>query len=185
MKALLLSFLTFTMSVTPSQFPTINLADLDGTETIWVQKNGVDYKLSLDNIKQYGGCDVYCTELNLSSAQLLTGNSTPVLAISAPGSGKIIEVISATFVLTFNSTAYATNLSVSLYNNSAGSVRQAIITSILGATSTAYAKFDLPQGNANSNMYENEALYFRVETGNPTLGDSNAKVYIHYRIITL
>ncbi len=33
------------MSVTPSQFPTLPQADIDGTETFWVQKDGVDYKV--------------------------------------------------------------------------------------------------------------------------------------------
>jgi len=94
MKALLLSLFIFTMSVTPSQFPTINQADLDGTETLWAQKGGIDYSLSLSNVKNYGGCDMYCVSLVIPTASVLTLNATPLQIVPAPGAGYAIEVLS-------------------------------------------------------------------------------------------
>lgn len=186
MKALLLSFFTFTMSVTPSQFPTINSTDLDGTETIWVQKNGVDYSLSLTNIKNYGGCDMYCVSLVIPTASVLTLNATPLTIVAAPGTGYAIEVISASYKLTYNSVAYATNTGLQLITSGA-TVSQKIINSSLASTVTRQVLFGdgAIAGATDTQILENAALLVQVPTGNPKAGNSDIEVYCQYRIITI
>ena len=176
------------MSVTPSQFPTINQSDLDGTETLWAQKGGIDYSLSLDNIKQYGGCDVYCTSLVIPTASVLTLFATPIEIVAAPGVGYAIDVISATAKITYNSVAYATNTVLNLiYDGSTQAVLElAGASPFLAATSTLHGKFfGRNFSNASNQIIENAAVKVSVQTGNPTAGDSGIKVYVQYRIITI
>jgi len=186
MKALLLSLFTFTMSVTPSQFPVINQADLDGTETLWAQKGGIDYSLSLTNVKQYGGCDVYCTSLVIPTASVLTLFATPIEIVAAPGSGYAIEVISASFSSTFNSVAYATNTNLLLITDTA-TVEQYNYSTGLAFTVTTHKQMIVKAASAvgATQIIANKALYVKAETGNPTAGNSDIKVYVQYRIITL
>lgn len=174
------------MSVTPSQFPTINSTDLDGTETIWVQKNGVDYKLTTDNIKQYGGCDVYCTSLIIPTASVLTLNGTPLTIVAAPGTGYAIDVISASCRVTYNSVAYATNLNLRVITSGATDP-QFDCNKILTVTVSAMWKMGEiePTSATDTQIIENAALLIDVETGNPTAGNSDIEVYIQYRIITI
>lgn len=171
------------MSVTPSQFPTINLADLDGTETIWVQKNGVDYKLTTTSVKQYGGCDVYCTSLVIPTASVLTLNTVPLTLISAPGTGYAIEIISASMKMTYNSIAYATNTNIQLWEDSSAYVVGQAASGLAGTTNKFF-KFGI-EFISTLQMQENKAVKVAVETGNPTAGNSDIKIYVQYRIITL
>ena len=172
------------MAVTPSQFPVINQADLDGTETLWAQKGGIDYILDLNNIKQFGGCDVYCTSLVITTAQVLALNSTPLTIVAAPGAGYAIEVISASVKITFNTTPYATSTSIALVDLTAGTY-QLTSTGFLAATGTIHSKLIPTDGINAGNIIENGALKVYVPTADPTAGDSDIKIFVQYRIITL
>jgi len=187
MKALLLSLFTFTMSVTPSQFPVINQADLDGTETFWVQKGGIDYKVNLTNVRQYGGCEVYCTSLVIPTASVLTLFATPLELVEAPGAGYAIEVLSAVYSITFNSIAYATNTKLLIYTDT--STLEALeCPNALLSTASQIIPFGFAAsgfGTATTVLIDNKSLKVKVETGNPTAGNSDIKIYVHYRIITL
>lgn len=174
------------MSVTPSQFPVINQVDLDGTETAWVQKNGKDYSLSLDNIKQYGGCDVYCTSLVIPTASVLTLFATPIEIVAAPGAGYAIEVISASMKLTYNSIAYATNTALAIYTDTGSLTSPQILfnSATLASSSDVFTSRGIA-GSSATTIIENKSIKVGVQTGNPTAGDSDIKVYVQYRIITL
>ncbi len=184
MKALLLSLFTFTMSVTPSQFPVINQADLDGTETLWAQKGGIDYSLSLTNVKQYGGCDVYCTSLVIPTASVLTLFATPIEIVAAPGAGKAIQVIAACAKITWNSIAYATNVSLVLITDTSTNEQAVWTTGFLDSNSTLISPAQL-SNIVGDVLKENEGLNVMVATDNPTAGNSAIEVYVQYRIITI
>lgn len=164
------------MAVTPSQFPTINLADLDGTETIWVQKGGIDYKLPLESVKLFGGCDEYCGELLIPSAQVLTSFASPVQILPAPGAGYAWEVVSASGKLAFGTTPYATNTNLLLIIDT-GTTGQIRSTGFLAAASTTFKLLGPNEGD----LIENKALMFMTQTGNPTAGDSDITIY--YKVL--
>lgn len=188
MKVLLLSLFTFTMSVTPSQFPVINQADLDGTETLWAQKGGIDYSLSLTNVKQYGGCDVYCTSLVIPTASVLTLNGTPLTIVAAPGAGYAIQVIGASGKMTYNTTAYTTNGKFQLILDTATkSQTETSANGFLFGTVSRMVSFPLVQPTAvgETQIIENKALQVKVDSANPAAGDSDIEVFVQYRIITL
>lgn len=183
MKTILLAAL-FTMSTTISQLPVIQLSSLDGTEQAWVQKDGIDYQLSLENISLYKGCDVHCAELVIPTAQVLTLNGTPLTLVAAPGAGYAIELTEVSLKMVFNSVAYATNTTVQVIANGATAYQAQFNSAVLASASSTWNTI-AKQALSGTNIIENTALQVKVATGNPTAGDSDIKIYLQYRIITL
>lgn len=124
--------------------------------------------------------------LTIPTASVLTLNGTPLTIVSAPGAGKYIEAISASCTMTFVSAAYATNTTLQLISEGAGTA-QLQNTGALIATVTKNTKFvDSAAAAAGaSQIITNAALQVKVATGNPTLGDSDIKIKVLYRIVTI
>lgn len=124
--------------------------------------------------------------LTIPTASVLTLNATPLTIVAAPGSGKYIEVISASATMTFVSAAYATNTTLQLINEGA-TIAQAQNTGILIGTVTKNTKFNniVTVAAGSTQIITNTALQVNVATGNPTLGDSNIVVKVAYRIVTI
>lgn len=125
-------------------------------------------------------------ELTLTTAQILALNGTPQTIIAAPGSGKYIEIISATSKMTFVSAAYATNTTLQLINDGA-TIAQLQDTAILLSTVNKISKFQdvTPATAGQTQILENTAIQLKVATGNPITGDSDITVLVQYRIVTL
>ena len=124
--------------------------------------------------------------LTIPTASVLTGNGTPLTIVANPGSGKYIEVISASSQITFVSAAYATNTTLQLICNGAD-VAQVQDTAILLSSVTKNTKFkDVTSAIAGqTQLLSNTALMVKVATGNPTAGDSAITVSVVYRIVTI
>lgn len=124
--------------------------------------------------------------LTIPTASILTLNGTPLTIVAAPGSGKYIEVISASCAMTYVSAAYATNTTLQLINEGAGTAQLQNTGALIG-TVTKNTKFvDSAAAAAGaSQIITNTALQVKVATGNPTAGDSNIVVKVIYRIITI
>lgn len=140
---------------------------------------------AFDDTREAAG--IYIAELEIATADVLTLNGTPLEIVAAPGAGKVIEVISASRKLTFNSIVYATNTRLALIHDTATDVLvewgnaglNASVTNILqGAINLATAATD-------TQLIENKAVMVTVEIGEATAGNSDIKVYVVYRIITL
>jgi hypothetical protein len=147
---------------------------------------GTSKKSTLRVIRKAMG-DIYEAELSIATAAVLTLNATPLDIVAAPGAGYAIEVISATYGATYNSVAYATNTQLQLIASGA-TISQFLLSSAL--TFTASGKWKLYQyssafGATSTQVIENTALQVKVSTGNPTAGNSDIKVYVLYRIITV
>lgn len=127
-------------------------------------------------------CPVYCARLDITSAQVLALNSTPLQIVAAPGAGYAIEVISATLKVDFNTTPYATNVIIGVFCDGAdvsqyrASTLDASITQI-----SLLNDVDVP-GSGQTQIIENTGLYVKVEAGDPTAGDSDISVTVTYRI---
>lgn len=124
--------------------------------------------------------------LTIPAASVLTLNATPLTIVAAPGSGKYIEVISASSSMTFVSAAYATNTTLRLINDGA-TIPQLQDTAILLSSVTKNTKFkDVTSAAAGqTQIITNTALKVDVATGNPTAGDSILIVKVVYRIVTI
>jgi hypothetical protein len=132
-----------------------------------------------------GDNGVFCiggsAELTIASADVLTLNSTPLIIVSAV-SGYAIEVVSASRKLDFNTTAYATNTDLQLITSGATSVQaQARINS--SVSNTLCIDKSTPALATSTQILANADLLVKVGTGNPTAGDSDITIYVHYRLI--
>ena len=132
-----------------------------------------------------GDNGVFCiggsAELTIASADVLTLNSTPLTIVSAV-SGYAIEVVSASRKLDFNTTAYATNTDLQLITSGATSVQaQARINS--SVSNTLCMDKSTPALATSTQILANADLLVQVGTGNPTAGDSDITIYVHYRLI--
>ena len=124
--------------------------------------------------------------LTIPTASVLTGNGTPLTIVANPGSGRYIEVISASSQMTFVTTPYASNTTLQLICNGAD-VAQVQDTAILLSSVTKNTKFkDVTSAIAGqTQLLSNTALMVKVATGNPTAGDSAITVSVVYRIVTI
>lgn len=124
--------------------------------------------------------------LTISSASILALNSTPITIVSAPGAGKYIEVISASASMTYVSAPYATYTTLQLINAGADTA-QSTNTTILASTVTRNTRFGgaTAPTAGQTQIITNTALQVKVETGNPTGGDSLVTVKVYYRIVTI
>lgn len=168
------------------QFPSGGALTIADTDVFYFGQNGTEYQLPFSSIKAMFG-NVQAASLSIPTASVLTLNATPLDIVAAPGAGYAIEVISATYGATYNSVAYATNTQLQLITSGA-TIAQFLLGSAL--TFTASGKWKLYQyssafGPTSTQVIENAALQVKVATGNPTAGNSDIKVYVLYRIITV
>jgi hypothetical protein len=130
---------------------------------------------------------VLVTEIQLTSAQVLTLNTATLDAVPTPGVGKAIEIVSASALLDFNSTAYSGNVTLDLITDTA-TVAQMTETRALASTVKRVCKFDVVPMTSTptaTQIIEDKSVKLKVATGNPVAGNSIVKVYITYKIITL
>jgi hypothetical protein len=125
-------------------------------------------------------------KLTIASADVLQLNSTPLTIVSAQGAGTLIEVISASASIDFNTTAYTTNtaLQLSLGGDAIlGQIGTNFLASTVSKTTSSFTRQSATAGQTQS--LENSALIVTNSVGDPTAGDSDITVYVTYRIITL
>lgn len=127
---------------------------------------------------------IQTAQVSLSSSQILNLNTTPVTLVAAPGSGKLIQVISAIWDYTFVSTAYS-NTAVSIYCNT-NSVNPicTFVGGVLISTSSIIKDASWPATNVQGGTLIDNAPIIISGGVNPTTGDGTAKVTLLYKIIT-
>ncbi len=127
------------------------------------------------------------SNITLSSVQVQALNTSPITMVGAPGAGKVIEVISASAFIQFNTLAYAGTINIDLECQGA-SVRQFSNQQILGTSISKGSQFlreTTPVTSALSQLIENTALILIQPTGDPTTGNSPVTVSVNYRIINV
>ncbi|CAM6004576.1 unnamed protein product, partial [Sphagnum balticum] len=113
--------------------------------------------------------------LQLTSAQILALNSTPITIVPAPGAGYIIDVISAAAMLTFNTTAYTgTNALQIQYTNGSGAVTASFPSSFIDSAVTTYFTTVKLAASAAANA----PLVVSVPTANPAAGDGTINIEV-------
>jgi hypothetical protein len=124
-------------------------------------------------------------KVTLTAAQIKTISSVPVSVISAPGAGKVIEIVSAFLRFNYGTVTFDASFSfeVSLYADTAGGRQYTTANNILNRTSSTIQTFDKNTSVADQ-LISNKAIY--IDGGDDsTVGDSTIDLYINYRIITL
>ena len=155
--------------------------DIYKGELFFNQADGVLWSRDDNGVTCLGGS----ASLTIASADVLTLNTKPIEIIAAPGVGYAIEVISTSVYIDFNTTPYATNIQLQVFN--LGASKPLFAQNILDA-SVATRRFLTKQAATlatDTQILENASLQVSVKTGDPTAGDSDITIYVTYRIITL
>ena len=130
---------------------------------------------------------VFKVQVELSPAQMLNLDTTPVQIVAAPGLLRSIQVISAALRLEFNSVQYdfPDPIKLGTYTGVSEEGQFTIYAGSINANGPGY--FCLNQQTVdNARLSENTALV--IYTDNPpatTNGNSNCYMQVMYRIVTL
>jgi hypothetical protein len=122
------------------------------------------------------------TQTNITSAQILALNTTPVTILPASGSATIVEVPLAFIVrYKWGSIAYTTNLTCR-FENTGGLVLNPIAekTNMLGFTASGFDIVVVNNYNATGHtslLQENSIVRLRATGGNPAAGNSDITIY--------
>jgi hypothetical protein len=153
--------------------------DIYKGELFFNQADGVLWTRDDNGVNCIGGS----ASLTIASADVLTLNTTPLTIVPAVA-GKTISVIGFSRSVNYGTTAYATNTHLQLKTAGAnvGQVQQS--NSLAATTSSHWNDFDRVTPTAGqTQLLANADLQVFVPTGNPTAGDSDITVYVHYRYI--
>ena len=121
--------------------------------------------------------------LTIATADVLQLNTTPIEVIPAPGAGFAIRVLSAEMKMVYVSADYATNTSLVLI---ADTLTEKQAGTNIGISQSAFSNIEIEVNSESEvQIIDNKPINITIETGNPTAGDSDIKVYVSYRIITL
>jgi len=138
--------------------------------------------MKLAEVSDSNGVVIKEATLTIASADVLTLHDTPLTIVSAI-SGKIIDPISATVEIDFNSVAYDTNVGIQLIQDNGGSFKP-ILTSLtaLNASTSSVRKLTVSSsfGAADAQLLTNTDLQVYAPTGNPQNGNSDIVVRVLY-----
>lgn len=153
--------------------------DIYKGELFFNQADGVLWTRDDNGVNCIGGS----TSLTIANADVLQLNSTPLTIVPAVA-GYAIEVISASLKIDFNTTAYATNTMITLITSGATEPQA---DNDIDATVSRIGRFRNRSTSGVSvtatQIITNADLQVSVDLGDPTAGDSDITVYVHYRYI--
>lgn len=127
-------------------------------------------------------------EVTVSSAEILALNATPKTLVAAPGAGKVLEFVSATAILDYNSAAYAgvgaTEDLVIRFTDASG----AIVSTTLETTGFIDQTSDQLRTHkaivTDLTPVANSPLVLHLLNGEVTTGNSPIRYKVAYRVHT-
>ena len=153
--------------------------DIYKGELFFNQADGVLWSRDDNGVVCLGGS----ASVELTPSQVLSLNSTPITIVGAV-SGYAIEVVSASAKIAFNTTAYATNTTLTLITSGA---TEAQSDNSIDATVARVGKFRHRSTSGSlsttTQLIANADLQVSVDVGDPTAGDSTVTVFVNYRLI--
>lgn len=124
-------------------------------------------------------------KVSISSAEWLTGFSSPIEIIDSAGAGLTEIILSVIADCSFISTPYATNTNVRIYQAGAASnIGQQ--NGLLGFTASGLQVIPVPtvSGSPTQQYIKNAKTFLQVLSGNPTAGDGSITLIITYFTIS-
>lgn len=125
-------------------------------------------------------------EVTLTAAEVKALNATPKVLVAAPGAGKVLEFVSATAILDYNSAAYAgvgatEDLAIRFTDGSGAIVSTTLeVTGFLDQTSDQLRTHKAI--STDLTPVANAALVLHMLNGEITTGDSPVRYKVNYRI---
>lgn len=161
-----------------NQFPLVN--DNDPDDLLLLQR-GDDYK-SITVEKLNNG--IIKVTLNLTSAQILLLNGTPIAFVAAQGAGTYLRPITCECINNFNTTAYASGNSLRIKYVGDAEANYLFTTDTSFITAAATQSQYMVINATKRTMDENTAIEVFVNTANPTLGDGTFTLVGLFRVVT-
>lgn len=129
--------------------------------------------------------------VTLSSAEILTANSVPIDAITAPGAGYAIEIISASVKYVYATAAFDVGKFFTL-QASTGNYPQYQSGNVLNRTSSRFSKFTetssivftSPTTDLGNQLVDNDKITIKADADSAA-GGGNVIIYITYRVVTI
>lgn len=128
--------------------------------------------------------NVYQTSLTIATADVLILNGTPLEVVAAV-TGKTIVVVQAFLKVTFNTVEYATNTTAELYTDTAVLPQYEFLSGLNASVTRSYLgrpKVTAPAAT-DTQLIISKSLKIRVQTGNPTAGNSAVVVQVYYMLV--
>jgi len=130
------------------------------------------------------GEDVRQVVVTMTTAEILNGNTAAKELVPAPGAGKAVKVDEIIATNEYGSVVYATNTTMEFrYTDWSGTKVAADNANIL--LSTADEAISVGGIEAELALTINAAVVAVVATGDPTAGNSDVKLTVIYRIVTI
>lgn len=188
---LLLSFLFSSAQIVKNQeWQFNNTVTLDGDVNITSGTPGAGKVLTSDGSggatwQASGTGAVQSVTRTLTSAEILAIHTTPIVIIPAQGAGTTIVFIQGTYSMSYNTTPYATDITLRIFNgvNVAGQDGGA-----LAATDDYLSVRGMMQNFSTTggvSLYENVDITVSTPTSNPTAGDSDVTITLFYSVVNL
>jgi len=125
-------------------------------------------------------------KVSIPTAQVLTLNTVPILAIAAPGVGKAILVEHITAGITYIAPIYATNVNLQIiYDTATAPIIESATLLIKTTNAIVNMTRNVVVAAGETQIIENADVYVTVEAGDPSAGASNIVLYIEYAILDL
>lgn len=120
--------------------------------------------------------------IDVSSAQILASNATPVVLVTVPNADHLIVPVSIVVEFDYKGTAYATNTTMNVgYGTGTvlltGTISLAVTADRITTLNTAL--------DGTKATTKGLSLVLKTATGNPITGTGTARVYVQYRLINL
>jgi hypothetical protein len=153
-----------------------------------LQRNGTTLTTGLLTASNFDTTSVLATQVaivTLTSAQILSSNTTPITILASPGVGRANIVSSILASCTFVTTAYTTNLDVNVYAVG-GTAKLFERADLLGFTSSGIDQlYPLEVLTSEFQNAANSAINFATSVGDPLAGDGTITLRIIYQTINV
>lgn len=181
-------------SIKVTDLATLLPEDIDSSYNVVVfdpsgNTNQVAFQAATHQANTNNGCIcVKSASVDITNAQILALNTTPIQLIPAQGAGTVIQVLNWAVKIENTGTPFATNTVLAITHPSASAdlgrdVADVVLKSTVDRTTAISIRTSPPVGETQ--MIENEPVNVTVLTGDPTAGSGNITVYVTYRVITL
>ena len=152
-----------------------------------LQRNGTSLTTGLLTASSFDPTSVVANRVsivNITSAQILTLNTTPIAIVPAPGINTVNVISSITVSCTYAGITYTGDTNLVAYCPTAFDKLYEGID-LLGFTTTSITQMNNINIGAQTYQYvANEALLLSTVTSNPLTGDGTIKVTVIYQTIT-
>lgn len=125
-------------------------------------------------------------KISLTESQVKALGTTPITAILGQGSGNIVNIISVTTKVNFNTVAFnGTGSGIEIQDVGSADNQVTISRFVVNSATNAIIKNTIQENGSSGQLIDNANIELSWNGVAPTLGDGSLDIYITYEVITL